>query len=92
MPEFIHRFEDQSKEGCLSIDLAPPPHAKIRIGIDEGNVWLSANPEGWLHLARVASELGACGFEPGYHFHRSFTFGDSTEGEPEVSFGVDERK
>ena len=57
--EFHYRFEDLSGVGMLTTDLQPPRGAKIVINIEDGNkVWLSANPAGWLHLARICAELG----------------------------------
>lgn len=86
--EFVHHFEDN--EGTLiTVDLDPPTGAIIRVELEEGNkVWLSANEDGWLHLARICAELGLAGFEVGHHFHRSFTFADSDGNGPEISFGV----
>jgi hypothetical protein len=54
------------------VDLDAPQGARIQIDVDNGNVWLSANRSGWLHLARICAEMGLqTGFNPGYHFHRS---------------------
>jgi hypothetical protein len=86
--EFHYRFDDLSP-GALSTDLQPPRGAKIVINIEDGNkVWLSANPAGWLHLARICAELGSNPYELGFHFHRDFNFGDTVEGGPEITFEV----
>jgi hypothetical protein len=94
MPKFTHEFTDGSPEGTLSIDLSPQRDARIQAGSNEkGEVWIDANPKGWLHIARIAAELGMSNYEPGYHFHRDLTFGDShDEGQPTLSFGVLEDK
>ena len=85
--EFVHRFEDVSQYGTLSIDLDPPDDAVIRIDQESGGkVWLSANQEGWNHLARICAELGGANFEAGYHFHRDPQFGDSKGNGPEITF------
>ena len=87
--EFHYRFEDLSGVGMLTTDLQPPRGAKIVINIEDGNrVWLSANPAGWLHLARIGAELGTSSYKLGFHFHRDFNFGETAGGGPEVTFEV----
>ena len=87
--EFVHRFEDMSQDGVLSIDLNPPDGAVIRIDQESGSkVWLSANPEGWRHLAQICAELGGGAYEAGYHFHRDSHFADSDGNGFEISFEV----
>lgn len=86
--EFVHRFQDRSEVGRLSIDLDPPDGAVIEIRpVSGGDVWVSANPAGWRHLARICAELGVAEFGGGYHFHRTTEF-RSSEGSPEVTFEV----
>jgi hypothetical protein len=88
-PTFSHTFEDLSDDGMLSIDTAAALPAKVRAEVDEhGNVWLIANREGWLHLAKVCTELGLGSYEDGYHFHQDSHFGDG-ESKPEISFMVE---
>lgn len=83
---FTHEFEDGSADGMLSIDTDTSPPAKIKMTVDaEGGFWMSANREGWLHLARVAAELGLGKYEDGYHFHKDEHFSWGT-GAPEFSF------
>ncbi|MBI3713951.1 MAG: hypothetical protein HY253_13460 [Burkholderiales bacterium] len=83
---FSHEFEDRSTEGMLSIDTDATSSAKIRMTIDtEAGFWMSANREGWLHLARVAAELGLGKYDEGYHFHKDENFTWST-GSPEFTF------
>jgi hypothetical protein len=83
---FAHEFEDGSPDGMLSIDTDASLPAKIRMSVDAGGgFWMSANREGWLHIARVAAELGLGKFENGYHFHKDESFSWSTGG-PEFSF------
>lgn len=87
--EFVHRFEDMSQDGVLSVDLDPPEAAVIRIDQESGgNVWFSANSKGWQHLARICAELGAGTYEAGYHFHRDSQFADSDGNGLEISFEV----
>jgi hypothetical protein len=64
----------------------------IRVNVEEnGNVWLSANREGWLHLARICAELGTRDFEPLYHFHMTFDFQGSDGSGQEITFEVAEK-
>jgi hypothetical protein len=87
---FVHEFEDTSLDGSLSIDTDVAPPAKIRMEVDaEGGVWIRANRDGWLHLARVASELGLGTYESGYHFHKDGDFSMSM-GAPEFTFSRDD--
>ena len=87
--EFVHRFEDMSQDGVLSVDLDPPDGAVIRIDQESGGkVWVSANPQGWRHLARICAELSGGEYEPGFHFHRDPNFADSDGSGPEISFEV----
>jgi hypothetical protein len=87
---FIHEFRDSADDGALSFDTDASGHLKIEFEVDEdGNVWVSANKAGWLHLAKVCAELGLGDYEPGYHFHKSLNFESSNPtNEAEVSFGV----
>lgn len=83
---FTHEFEDGSTDGMLSMDTDASSPAKIHMTVDaEGGFWMSANSEGWLHIARVAAELGLGKYEDGYHFHKDEEFSWST-GAPEFSF------
>ncbi len=85
---FVHKFEDEPRLGDFSIDLDPPTGAKIRFEIENGGeIWLSANRAGWLHLAAICAEMAMhTGFEPGYHFHRSYDWEDRPADSLEVSF------
>jgi hypothetical protein len=86
--QFVHAFDDETADGMLSVDLDLPDGAVIRVDLqDGGEVWLSANPAGWLHLARICAELGLGQYEPGFHFHRNLRFAWS-DGKPEISFEV----
>ena len=83
---FIHEFQDESQDGCTSINTDAQLPAKIKLEVeDDGNFWLTANREGWLHLARVCAEMGLGDFKSGYHFHKNSTF-QSSEAAPEYSF------
>ena len=87
--KFTHEFEDDSSGGSLSIETDARPPAKIKLEVDaEGGVWVRANSEGWLHLARICAELGLGRYEHGYHFHMDEDFQWST-GAPEFTFMVD---
>ena len=86
---FTHEFEDESADGSLSIHTDAAPPAKIKLEVDaEGSVWIRANSEGWLHLARVCAELGSGAYEHGYHFHKDQDF-QWSNGAPEFTFMVD---
>ncbi len=88
---FRHEFVDGSQDGLLSIETNTTENQKIRIDLEPGGkIWLSANREGWLHLARICAELGLGEYESGYHFHKDFDFQDGSPDLPEIGFGVDE--
>lgn len=87
--EFIYAFDDLSAGGELSIDLDPPANAIVRVEQETGGkVWLSANRSGWLHLARICSELALGSYDAGYHFHRNSEFKWSDGAGPEITFEV----
>ena len=90
--EFVHRFTDCSADGCLSMDTRAPSGTHLEVSVDsDGNVWLSANRAGWLHLARIAAELGSSQYEPGFHFHMDPDFRDRSSGrQPAVNLEVAE--
>ena len=89
--EFKHQFVDQSEYGTFSFDTDPSKEKRINVQVDEkGNIWLSCNKKGWLHLAKVCAELGLADFEPGYHFHKTFDFDTSDGTSPEINFEVNE--
>jgi hypothetical protein len=69
MLKFEHVFEEDSRYGDLTVDIEAPPGAKIEFSISDNGIWLSANNEGFLHLARIFAELGTRNLEEGYHFH-----------------------
>ena len=50
--KFVHEFEDDPPHGDFEVDLDVPAGAKIQFDLDAGNIWVSANRAGWLHLAR----------------------------------------
>ena len=84
---FIHEFEDDPAHGDFEIDLDPPPGTNIRFDVNGGEVWLSANKAGWLHLAKICAEMGLhSGFSDGYHFHRTRDWHDSSGPGDDVSF------
>lgn len=75
----------------ISFETDVQPPAKISMTIDnEGGFWLTANKDGWQHLARICAELGTANYEDGYHFHVDENFQFST-GAPEFTFMVDSR-
>ena len=66
-----------------------PPSAQIRMSIDpDEGFWLTANSDGFLHLARVFAEMGLRKLEDGHHFHQGVDFRGSA-GPPEFSFELD---
>ena len=71
MLKFEHKFEEHPPHGELSVDiLANPAGASVEFSVGNDGVWLSANSEGFLYLARIFAELGSRSLERGYHFHR----------------------
>jgi len=87
--DFVHRFEDHSETGELSIETDVAGAEQIQVEVSEGGkIWLSANRAGWLHLARICAELGLAAYEPGYHFHKTFDFKESDGSGPEITLGV----
>ena len=87
---FIHEFVDSAEDGALSFDTDVSGPQKIEFEVDQsGNVWLSANQAGWLHLAKICAELGLGSYEPGYHFHKTKNFDASNPtNKAEVSLGI----
>jgi len=86
---FQHLIQESDEQFSLEFDHDAPANAYVRMEIDkEGDFWLSANQEGYLHLARVFAEMGTRPLEDGYHFHQNSSF-RSSEGSPEFSFEVD---
>ena len=87
--KFTHEFDDMSADGMLSIETDALPPAKIKLEVDaEGGFWLTANRDGFLHLARIFAELGLGNYENGFHFHTDENFEWST-GAPEFTFMID---
>ena len=71
MLKFAHEFEEVPQYGDLSDDLYEAPlGAKIEFSNADNGIWLSANSEGFLYLARMFAELGSRDLKEGYHFHR----------------------
>ncbi len=57
----------------------------------DGNITLSANAEGFEHLARYFLKMARTGKSPGYHAHHSLEMGkDNTEPFPELTIVMDE--
>jgi hypothetical protein len=84
---FVHEFEDDPPLGDFEVALDGPPGARIRFDLEGRDIWLSANREGWLHLARICAEMALHSQnKPGYHFHRTYDWNDSPGSEHEVSF------
>lgn len=88
--KFLYEFKESAGDGTLSFDTDAAVPQKIEFEVEQnGNVWVSANRAGWLHLAKVCAELGLGDYEPGYHFHKNLKFKSSNLTEQaEVSFGV----
>jgi hypothetical protein len=86
--KFVHEFENDPPYADFEVGLDVPIGAKIQFDLDGGNIWVSANRAGWLHLARVCAEMALhTGFKPGYHFHRKRDWADSPAADhQEVSF------
>jgi hypothetical protein len=86
MLRFEHTFEKDPRWGDLSVDILDnPPGAKIEFSSGDEGIWLAANAQGFLYLARIFAELGTRELEEGYHFHRQdWLKGGSTPGQ-EVS-------
>lgn len=85
---FTHTVSD-SGEGHIPFNTDATRDQRIEMKVDaNGNFWLSANREGFLHLARVFAEVGLREFPNGYHFHKNanFCFRPEVHG-PEFSFG-----
>jgi len=86
---FQHLIHESDEQFSLEFDYDTPANAYVRMEIDkEGDFWLSANQEGYLHLARVFAEMGIRPLEDGYHFHMNSDFRHSG-GSREFSFEVD---
>jgi hypothetical protein len=84
---FAHDFDDDPARGDFDVDLDTQPGIRIQFSVDDGDIWLSANSAGWLHLARICAEMGLhSNFRAGYHFHRTLDWKDSPGTQHEVSF------
>jgi len=86
MLRFEHIFEEEPRYGDLTVDVMEnPPAAKIEFSVGDDGVWLAANAEGFLYLARIFAEMGVRKLEPGYHFHRREWLRKSAGSEQQVS-------
>jgi hypothetical protein len=92
MKKFNYKFDDTDED----VNFTTNPHlseldtTKIRINVEENNkIWISANSEGWIHLAKLCIQFGLGKYENGYHFHANFQFGFGDFNEPEITFEVD---
>jgi hypothetical protein len=82
---FSHEFEDCSAQGSLSFDAEAGGAARLRLAEDdEGQLRLTANREGWLHLACVAAELGRGDYPPGFTLRLDYDFRWGAGGGPEI--------
>jgi len=89
MLKFEHTFLEEPRYGEFSDELwETPSEAKIQFSIGDDGVWLVANSQGFLHLARIFAELGTRSFEEGYHFHKSEWFAKEPGSSREVSIEV----
>jgi hypothetical protein len=90
---FVHEFEDDPPLSDFEVDLDAPQGARIKFDLIGEEIWLSADRAGWLHLARICSEMALhTSFEPGYHFHRSYDWEDFPARRRMVSFELSEEK
>ena len=90
---FVHEFEDDPPLGDFEVELDPPEGSHIQFQLDGRDIWLSANREGWLHLARICAEMGLhTESRPGYHFHRAYDWNESPGPGQEVSFELSEEE
>jgi hypothetical protein len=88
---FTHTVSD-SGEGHIPFTTDASSRQRIEMKVDaNGNFWLSANREGYLHLARVFAEIALREFPSGFHFHKNanFRFRPEVPG-PEFSFGLND--
>lgn len=84
---FGYEFDDDPKHGDFDVDLNAPPEARIRFDVTDGDVWVSANRAGCLHLAKICAEMSMhTQFKAGYHFHRTFDWKSSDGTTDEVAF------
>jgi hypothetical protein len=84
---FAHGFEDDPPRSDFDLDLDAPDGVRIKCDVNDGEIWLSANRAGWLHLAKICAEMALHSqFKPGYHFHRTSDWKDSEGPKHEVSF------
>lgn len=89
MKKTFSHLVDDSGQGHIPFNTDAAPPARVRMKIDsDGNFWLSANRDGFLHLARVFAELGLRDFQAEYHFHKDESFKHPKGGVPEFTFGL----
>jgi hypothetical protein len=79
---FVHEFEDDPPLSDFEVDLDAP----------QGAIWLSADRAGWLHLARICSEMALHTVSSRDHFHRSYDWEDFPARRRMVSFELSEEK
>jgi hypothetical protein len=91
MLRFEHCFEEDPRYGDLTVDIVEtPPGVAIEFTTGDDGIWLLANAEGFLHLARIFAELGTrTDLGEGYHFHMPEWLKGRAEGsKQEVSVGL----
>jgi hypothetical protein len=89
MLKFVHVFEEEPRYSAFTVDiLDDPPGARIEFQICEEGIWLSANSEGYLHLARIFAELGTRDFGEGTHFHMHQWLVNPANSKQEVSLEI----
>jgi hypothetical protein len=77
---FTHSFQDSGDSSMSFSDPKDPTSVTMKVGPD-GQFWLTATPEGCLHLAKVFAELGMRSFKQGFHLHKNEHFAtDHTAG------------
>jgi hypothetical protein len=90
MLKFEHQFVEEPRYGQISDELfETPPEAKIQFSIREDGIWLWANSQGFLHLARVFAEFGMRDFEEGFHIHYPEWFEKSAGSKQEMTVAID---
>ncbi len=88
MLKFIHEFEEDPPLSDLSVNIGLPEGAIAGVRVDGKAVLLYANAAGFLHLARIFSELGTRDLEEEYHFHVGPDFEDGGGGPDELEFTI----
>jgi hypothetical protein len=74
---FEFTFKDESSKGKLALEYGPDDDELLRFGEENGEIFLFANRQGCLALAKVLIKLALGDYRPGFHLHLGQDFSAS---------------